>query len=348
VRGQIPYFSIVAMTLSHPQRVLLIQIRRFGDVVLTTPLARDLRRAFPGVTLDWMVGAPAAPLLLHNPDISNLVIYRPEQMRSLATSIRRARYDWVVDVQVHPRTAIISRISGAPVRAGWDARFWGMVYTHRTPRDLQPMYVSRNRQRLLHLLGVSTGSSLPQLHLSPEESAQGVEDAAALGIDAGQPVVGLALGTHDPERNWRIDSFAEAAAELERSGARVVIFSFPGDAELLSSFRSLTDAGTVAEWRGDRRFLALLARCTVFLSPNTGPSHMALALGVPRVTIYGSSDATLWSPGLPTTVAVNNPAVPCLGCGSRPCPVNRDCIRGIQPAQVVSAVLSLIGAASRK
>jgi ADP-heptose:LPS heptosyltransferase len=121
----------------------------------------------------------------------------------------------------------------------------------------------------------------------------------------------------------------------------VVVFRFPGDADVIRDFRSLTEAGVIAEWNGDRRFFGLLARCDVMLSPNTGPSHFALALDVPRVTLYGR-DADLWSPPRPGVVALRNPRQACLNCGKDACPVNRSCILGITPDEVVTAVTALL------
>lgn len=328
-----------------PHRILLIQLRRLGDVVLTTALAADLRRAFPHATIDFLVGKAAAPLLLNNPDVSESIVFNPKQMRRMVSEVRRRRYDWLIDVQAHPRTAILSMFSGVPVRAGWDARFWGMAYTHRTPRHRAPVYMVRDRQRLIELLGVKPTATIPRLWLSDEEREQARTDMLQLNPDAARPVVGMALGTHEPTRDWRIDGFAEVAEAIEGRGARAVIFRFPGDDAQIAEFRGRTAAGTLVEWRGDRRFLALLARCSVLVSANTGPSHMALALGVPRVTIYGSTDPAQWSPGLPTTIALSNPRQECLGCRAGSCPVNYDCIRGIRATDVVSSVLSLLPAA---
>jgi ADP-heptose:LPS heptosyltransferase len=325
-----------------PSRILLIQLRRFGDVVICTPLAADLRRAFPNARIDFMIGRAAAPLIAHDPNIDDIVLFHPDRMWQMLRQMRRRRYDWIVDAQVHPRTAILALLSGVPVRAGWDARFWGFAYTHRTPRDLEPMYSGRNRQRLLELLGVAPGSPLPRLYLTAEEREQGHADLAELGGDDASPTVGLAIGTHDPERDWTVMGFAAVAIALESAGVRVLIFRFPDDDQLIAAFREETSAGTLVPWRGDRRFLGIVSQCGAIVSANTGPSHIATALGVPRVTLYGSSNSTLWSPGLPTTIALDNPRQRCLGCGRKPCPVNRECIRGITPDEVTNAVRALL------
>jgi ADP-heptose:LPS heptosyltransferase len=325
-----------------PGRILLIQLRRFGDVVITTALASDLRQAFPRAELHFMVGQAAAPLLQHHPHLDNIFVFQPKRLRAMVAEVRRRKYDWLIDVQVHPRTAILSWLSGVPVRVGWDARFWGNAYTHRTARDSTPMYMAANRRRLLQLVGVQTGESLPRLYLSDEERQQARADAESYGLDLSRPLVGIGLGAQDLSKGWTIDGFADLTSTLAGGNVQVVLFRFPGELELENRFLALTGAATVVEWEGDRRFLGMLELCDVFASADTGPSHMALALGVPRVTVFGPTSAVLWSPGLPTTVAVLNPRQACLGCGLKPCPIDRACIRGVRADEVAAAVFSLL------
>jgi heptosyltransferase-3 len=330
--------------ISTPKRVLVIQIRRLGDVLISTPLAADLRRQFPDAQIDFMVGRAAAPLLENNPDISRVLLFDASRMFAMLRGVRQKRYDWIVDVQAHPRTAILTMLSGVKIRAGWNARFWGIAYNHRLPRPSSPEYSGRSRQKLLEQLGVRTGSPLPRAYLTDAERAQGRDAAAKLRVPENQTVVGIAIGAADPRRDWSAEGFASVAEELERGGVTVIVFRFPGDEERIREFRSQTDAGLLAEWNGDRNFLALLERCDAFVSPNSGPSHMATAVGVPRVTLYDSASAPVWSPGLETTIALSNPRQPCLGCGTRECPLKRECVRGIRADEVVAAVRSLMEA----
>jgi ADP-heptose:LPS heptosyltransferase len=315
-----------------------------GDVILTTPLATDLKSAFPDARVDFMVGAAAAPLLALNPHIDEVVVFDPGKLPAMIRAVRERRYDWLVDTQVNPRTAILARLSGVPVRAGWNNRFWGLAYTHRTSRHNTSVYMVRNRQRLIELLGVPPVATIPRLYVSDAELSEGASELRSLGFARGRPAAAIALGTNEPARDWPLEGFAQVAAELERRNVGVVIFRFPGDAAQADAFRRHTSAGVFAPWRDDRRFLGTLAHCSVMISANTGPSHMALALGVPRVTIYGSTRPVEWSPAIPTAVALNNPAQACLDCGRKKCPLSYACIRGITPAAVVDATMNLLSA----
>ena len=113
------------LRVPHPRRILIAQLRRLGDVVLTTALLNDLRRAFPNTPVDFLVGDRAAPLLEHHPLIHERLIYDREHPMRTWRAVRARHYDWVIDPQSSPRTAPVALLSGAPVRAGFAARVWG-------------------------------------------------------------------------------------------------------------------------------------------------------------------------------------------------------------------------------
>jgi heptosyltransferase-2 len=221
-----------------------------------------------------------------------------------------------------------------------------MAYTHRTSRHDTSLYMVRNRQRLIELLGVAPVTALPRLYLTEEERAAGEAELRSLGFGGERPVAAMALGTNEPSRDWPLEGFARVAMELERRNVGVLVFRFPGDDAQVEAFRRHTSAGTFAEWKGDRCFFGTLAHCSVMVSANTGPSHMALALDVPRVTIYGSTRPSEWSPAVPIAVALSNPRKPCLDCGRRACPLDYACIRGITVDEVVHATVELLAARS--
>ena len=105
-----------------PRRILLIQLRRLGDVVLTTALLEDFGSAFPGAAVDFLVGPAAAPLLAGHPRISERIVFDPDRRSVMTREIRSRRYDWVVDLQGSLSTSMLARASGARVRLGWRVR----------------------------------------------------------------------------------------------------------------------------------------------------------------------------------------------------------------------------------
>jgi ADP-heptose:LPS heptosyltransferase len=286
-----------------PGRILLIQKGLLGDVVLTTALLDDLHRAFPSAKIDFGVGAAAAPLLLNHPLIAERVIVDAAPPLRLAGEIRRRRYDWVVDVQSSPRTAILTRLSGAPVRIGWRQRVWSAAYTHPVERVLDREYAVRARRRLLEAAGIAVGDTLPHLEITAEERAAGERALVEAGAPAGTRRVGMQLSTSERARNWPLAHFAALVRSVRAAGWVPVVFDAPGDEARIAQLRALAPDVVIAP-RGLRRFLGELAACDVFVSGNTGPAHMADALGVPRVTIFGATPALAWAPPRPTVIAL--------------------------------------------
>ncbi len=292
---------------SLPRRILFIQLRRLGDVVLSTALLDDVASAFPNASVDFLVGPAAAPLLGGHPLIRERIVFDGDRRGAMAREVRSRRYDWTVDLQGSLSTAMLTRASRARVRLGWRKRGWRLWYTHARSRRGPLEYVVRERRRLLELAGVPVGDSLPSIHLSGEELEQGERDARACGAPPLAPSaarVGLLLSTREPAKDWSVDGFADVARALVAEGVTPLVFRTGGDEGRAERIRALVPGAVIVPQLELRRFLGVLSTLSVFVSGDTGPAHMADALGVPRVTIFGPTPSEAWSPGLPTTVAV--------------------------------------------
>jgi ADP-heptose:LPS heptosyltransferase len=290
-----------------PRSILVIQLRRLGDVVLTTALLDDIASAIPDASVDFLVGAAAAPLLAGHPLIRERIVFDPDRGKAMTREIRSRRYDWVLDLQGSLSTGMLARASGARVRLGWRTRGWRLWYTDAKSRKGPVEYVVRERRRLLELAGVVVGDTLPSIHLSAEERELGERDARSCGARTGVPRVGMLLSTREPAKDWNVDGFAEVARALLADGVTPLIFQSTGDEGRVERMRALAPGAVLVPQLELRRFLGVLASTHVFLSGDTGPAHMADALGVPRVTIFGCTPSAAWSPGLPTTISVQGP-----------------------------------------
>ena len=333
-----------------PRRVLVIQLQRLGDVLLSTPLLDDLHRAFPEARLDFLVGEGAAPLLDNHPLIAERIVFNAARPRRTWKAVITARYDWVLDVQSNPRTAPLTLASGARARVGWRIRGpWKLVYTHTVQRGGHPaVYVPVQRQRFLQALGVPTATPWPRLYLTAEERARGEGELRALGLSGGQPIAGFVLSANLSKREWGVERFARAAQLLAADGVQPLVFHNPGDDEKVAEFRGLVPGATVAQLPELRRMMGVIAACQVLVAGDTGPAHIAQALDVPTVTIFGPSNPLEWSPGRPNTVAVQVPGTcRCIGRARRICLANHECMAAVTPVMVADAALAHLGGHAR-
>jgi ADP-heptose:LPS heptosyltransferase len=313
------------------RRILLIQDRRMGDVVLTTALLEDIAMAEPAADIDFLVGAPAAPLLRHHPLIRDVVILDKDRTVGMWRAVRSRRYDLVIDVQGNLRTAIITRASGAVTRVGWRSRGRAWAYTHPVERQRNRRYVVHDRQRLLHAAGIPTQALLPRLHLTEQERSDGAAVLANLGIDTSSTVVGVMLTTRDPTRDWPVQHFVRLSRDLEQAGVTTVILPGGEDVARIAQFHAAGGRGVVAPNVGIRPLMGLIAACSLLVSPDTGPAHIATALAVPRVTLYGPSSPMGWSPGIDTTIALRSGG----DAGGA--------MEDLQPDLVLRAILDVLG-----
>lgn len=291
-----------------PRRILVIQLRRLGDVILATGILEDLRRAFPDAALDFLTGEVSARVLQHHPLIDELMVYDRAHHWREAMRLRRRRYDWVIDGQGSPTTSRLAWLTGAHVRVGWAVRVWRHWYTHTVPRSgLEMVYVVRERQRFLEMLGVPIGPPRTRLAVLPSELAAAEHALLSAGVGP-SPRVALVLSVSEPIREWPAERYAELAKRLLGSGVSPVLLENPGDAGKVERFRAAAPDVPVVQTFDPRLLLGALASCDALVSGDTGPAHMATALGVPRLTLYGPTDPVQWNPALPTTPRLVDPA----------------------------------------
>lgn len=301
--------------MERPTRILLVQLQWLGDVVLTAPLLEDLREAFPAATIDFLTGEPAATLVRGNPYLSKLWIYDRAHPVRTVRAVRSRAYDWVIDVQSSPRTAPLTLLSGARRRVGWRVRgprrFAYTDHLSRCPRD---EYVVRQRQRFLERLGVPIRPRLPRIFLDAEECARGADALRAAAHPNGAPCVGLVLSARAAGSTWPAERYAALARRLCADGCVPIVIGTVGDEAAVSQFLAEAPGVVRADLPELRLFAAFLRALDLLVSGDTGPAHIATAVGTPTITLYGAARPAQWNPGLPTTVAVTSPQRRCNAC----------------------------------
>jgi len=325
------------MADASPKKILVVQLRRLGDVILTTPALSALKKKYPGAKLDFLVEAPGAEAVAGHPAIDEILVYDakgPLDALKWAIKIRARGYDWVVDFLANPRTALLTALSGAPVKAGpaHVRRRW--AYNRKMIQSPQACYAALEKVRWLAALGVAPEDAppLPELFL--------VKRPQSIGN-----VVGLVPPSRQITRRWPAESWARLGRLLrEKHGCELKVFWGPGEKALADEVvrgvgagaRAIPETRTIAELGRE------LAACRVVVSNCAGPKHVALALGVPTVTIHGSSDPASWTPVHPDHRFVRLEELECIGCRSNTCPYALECLRQLPAERVLPAVEELL------
>lgn len=292
-----------------PNNILVIDFGQLGDVVLSLPALRAIRKRFPRARLTVAAGKTGAEIV-KLADVANEVLAVDRvalrdgaklvslvRLYGLVKAVRRAKYDFVIDLHSLSETNLLGFLSGAPKR----------LYSRRPPRswdflaNFQPKPPVEADHRARHLIdryldvllpvGVKDAERRPQIKTREQDDAAVRSLLSKAKADSGSPLVGLFPGAGHPTRRWPIERFAELADFLVRNdGVRVLLFLGPEEASISRQLRETFPRGTVVL---DRltipQLAAAQARLAVFISNDTGPMHIAAAVGTPVVVVLHQS-----------------------------------------------------------
>ena len=303
------------------QKVLVIKLRHHGDVLLTTALFNALRNAFPQAQIDALVYQETTPLLEGNPDLNRVLCidrHRKGWQRltaewGLMREVRSTRYDVVIHMTDQWTGALLARVSGAPKRIQYfhakrDNAFWHKSFTHvvhRPPRG-QAHAVELNLLCLQHL-GLSPDQIRGDMVLVP--SAQRLAQAREKLDEAGimGPFVLIHPAARWPFKCWEDERFASVVAHICNAGLAVVLTCSPDPVEKnmtshierLARHKITSHNAKLVNWGGEVSLplvAALLKLCKFYVGVDSAPMHMAAALKVPQVALFGPSWVEEWKP----------------------------------------------------
>lgn len=282
------------------RRILLIQLRQLGDILLSTPAIRVLKKAFPRTEVSFLSHPMGRQILEDNPYLDEHILYRDGVGAFFETvkTLRSKRYDAVFDFMANPRSALFTLATQSPVRIAFQTSR-KFVYTQLLPRPPGTDYVVRDKLRLLRLIGIESQDSQMDLpwherHCGPFLRLMGELPNFR---DASLRVV-LSPTHRRLDRRWPIESYARLGEFLAKHWNAAVIWAWgPGEQELVEHAMRICKAPTiVAPKTSLREIAALLANCDLFVGNSNGLSHVAVAVKTPSMQLHGPTMKTSWSP----------------------------------------------------
>ncbi|HAM71173.1 MAG TPA: lipopolysaccharide heptosyltransferase II [Verrucomicrobiales bacterium] len=366
-----------------PGRILVRGVNWLGDAVMTTPALLRLRERFPQASITLLTPSKIAPLWKAHPAVDEVLEIPPgEGVLAVARRVRRGAFDLGIVLPNSPRSALELWLGGVPRRVGYATPWRGWMLTHSLPprhhlpttrkRSLEeirslrtsppatagppPPAEAHHLHHYLQLLPLVGGSPLPEpprLALA-EAELEAFREKFQLSPSE-LPILGLNPGAeYGPAKRWPEERFIEAAALVnEAVPCRWLVFG--GKADLAAAGRianALTSRchpgrAEVVQLAGRtslRELMAGLRLCRALLTNDTGPMHVAAALGTPVVVPFGSTSPELTGPGLPGDPRHHllRGTAPCTPCFLRECPVDFGCMTSIPAAHAARALLSVL------
>jgi heptosyltransferase-1 len=355
-------------------RILIIKLSALGDVIHTLPVLHKLRRRYPAARIDWLTTPAIAELLRPHPAISNIIeIARNDWLQpwrwssytnaaQLAARLAAMRYEIVVDMHGQLRTAFLTLATRAPVRIGFDrprSKVWKasprvlpkharrhawkgaregswLAYTHHMPVPTLEAHAVDRYLRVGAMLGCDS---------EPADFSLTIAPAAATRVQAllhrhhfAEKLLIIAPGTIWETKHWRAQGFAEAARHFMAQGFSVALIGSAREVEACAAVAAAAPGAiNLAGGTTLPELTALIERSTICLTNDSGPMHLAVALGRPVVSIFGPTDP-IWIGPYGRPHAVLQAQLACSPCYLRVlsrCQHGHACMEQVSAAAVI-------------
>jgi ADP-heptose:LPS heptosyltransferase len=323
-RGFFFAFESATLLSMHPRKILAIKLRALGDTVLMTAPLVELRHAYPDSEIHVAVLSPWASILEAHPAIDKVWAFerhsdratRAKALARMAFRLRKEHYDCVVNFHASPSSSILSFATGAKLRS---VHFHGHRDKNRYSTVVVPgkgvlkPVIERDMDTVRALgLSIPTGR-MPSLKVLDSERTDAQAWLGQKGLNS--PVLGLGLGASRPTKAWPLEKFAALAIDWCKDGkGGVIAFAGPDEEDRVLGFLGAIDELLTAQFPDlkeraamrmrittehhlpVRKVAAVLSSLSAFVGNDSGPRHLAVAVGTPTVTLFGPEDPYEWHP----------------------------------------------------
>lgn len=350
--------------LASCQRIAIVRLSALGDVVNTLPALTALRRALPHAHIAWVVETAAAGVLAGHPMLDDVMVVDRKgwsaslrrlrgvkaaagEMGSVFRRLRQGKFDAAIDFQGNFRSGVVTFLTRASVRAGLgrsDGKELNHIFTnHHVPMPHGPLHRVERGLRLLDGLGIDTANAAPVVPASDADRERVDAVLGEMGLTPGQfAIIHAGTSAFGRYKQWPNARWAAVAARLHTElGLPVVLTRGPGASEAEEAEAIAHDSpARVAPVLSLTALGELFRRSRLFLSPDTGPMHLASAAGAPVVALFGPKDPKLYGPYFGPRAIVEKD-MPCRPCRKRSCP-DPQCMLTITPDEVLAAARQLL------
>ena len=335
------------------QKILVINLMHIGDLLLVTPVLRTLRKNYPKAHIALLADAKLADLVKYNQNIDELISIDKKGHHNklgnyleFVNDIRRREFDVVINLHANERASFIAALSGAPKIVGYATFGLGLFFTKVIEnRKAIKHQVHAHFDVLRETLGITEFDDRGIEMLLDDEavaSAENIWQDAFPNVQ--EKVVGLNIGASWETKRWRKEHYAKLADELLDKGYGVAYYGGPMDVEIVKETIGLMrnkNHDLLKTFTGRMTLLelgALLKKCSVLVTNDTGPMHVAVAMNVPLVSMFGPSPVPGFYPYSETSIVIKSP-MHCHPCGKHQCPTKHECMWGIPVDMVMKYTL---------
>lgn len=337
-----------------PAKNIIVRMPNWiGDLIMATPILTDLRKAYPDAEITVMCRSPLSDLLKEDPDINELFSFskvngfgRRSEKRNIIEKLRKGNYDLGILLTNSLSSAWWFWQGKVKQRVGFARDFRRLLLTHPVslPQEIQTQHLVLTYKKLLEPLGIPLSATAPRLHLTPKEIQEAKELLTQLGMKPGSLLVGINPGAaYGTAKCWLPERFRELTEKLAREENLFILYF--GDAVTAPLVKEICQGlpSTVLNLAGltsIRELASLISLCDILLTNDSGPMHIASALGTPVVALFGSTSSIATGPYRGGRVIQKQ--VACSPCYKRVCPIDFRCMKQIEVAEVYQEISDLL------
>ena len=349
----IPLPNLGRSPFSYPtkmaEKVLCIQLKRLGDVLLTTPSVRALHQHRPDMEIHYLTQVPAHQIFLCNPYISKTIAIsaRPKwkEIVALLCQLRKGSYTVAIDFMGSPSTALIGLLTGVRKRIGFKRRGRNMLYSYSVEKPQGVDYSAREKLHLLTALGVVSDNTELDFYITDRDRVSASNILKRLGVTHKRPLVSVSPISRRAYKVWPAKYFAEICDYMiDAYNAQVLFLWGPGEYRFIRKVKESMrhsslpdyDIPSIAETVG------LLELVDLHVGNDNGPMHFAVAAGSPTVAIFGKPQLKNWTPPNNSRhLAVEFDPGCKESCFYPKCDL--ECLKRLQPEAVKEAIAAQMG-----
>ncbi len=337
---------------SRIKRILLIRLRRIGDVILTTPAISALRQGIPTASISYIIERPYRQLVEGNPNLDNIIVLEKKQslrdFLKLIRLIRKESYDAVLDFHGGPRASLITLLSKAKLKVGYRIKYKNFIYNIKLPRSPKEghFHSVENHINLVKALGVEV-KSLPSLYLPQAQKTEVVKVKKFIEENSleGNKIITIHISAGNAFRDWGVNNLVQLTNLLaKRPGVKIVLVGTSEDQKAEEEILKKSTASplSLVGRLNLREVKELISHSSLFVGPDSGPMHIAASTSTPIVALFGPTLPANFAPWQAKAFVVEK-ELDCRPCKQRNC-IYDDfrCLRNIEPEEVYQACLRFI------
>lgn len=303
--------QISALSMKDVKKILVIRLRFLGDVLISTPALRAIKEKYPHIHLSYLTEEIGIDILKNNPYIDNVIVFEKNKFQNLPVyrvlfeyikffkRLRDEKFDIVIDFFCNPRSALFTYMSGAQYRLGMYHKVRKHFYNILCDRTEAGTSAVDFYLSFLKKLSIEVNNKDLFLLLSSNEIDY-KENFYKENLKNNRPTIGLFVGGTHQSKIWQSENFVRLGNRLIcEYGFNVIIFGGPKEKDKISIMKQRVKEGVVfVSDVSIRELSAIISGCSAFVTNDTGPMHISVALGVPTIALFGPGEPDVWFPYL--------------------------------------------------